>query len=104
MIRISALYPNAEGAMFDHDYYREKHMAMVREKLTPLGLVRTEIDKGIADAGGGPAPMVAMGHMLFESMEVLQRAMASPAVAELGADVANFTNINPLMQISQVVE
>ena len=29
MIKVSVMYPNKEGARFDHDYYREKHMPLV---------------------------------------------------------------------------
>jgi uncharacterized protein (TIGR02118 family) len=104
MIRVSVMYKNVQGATFDHDYYRTKHMALVREKFTPFGLVRVEIDQGIVDGGGGPAPMVAIGYMVFESMEALQKAMASPALAELEADIPNFTNIEPVIQVSQLIE
>ena len=33
MIRVSVFYPSAEGATFDHDYYRETHMPAVRAHL-----------------------------------------------------------------------
>ena len=104
MICVSVLYPNAKDTTFDHEYYWEKHIATVREKMTPLGLVRVEVNRGLADAAGGPAPMLAMAHMYFASMEVLQTAMASPAAGEMEADLANFTNAEPIVQISQVVE
>ena len=26
MIKVSVFYPKTEGASFDHDYYREKHV------------------------------------------------------------------------------
>ena len=52
MIRVSVLYPNEQGKKFDHDYFVNKHMKLVRERLTSFGLVRTEVDKG--KAGGAP--------------------------------------------------
>ncbi len=40
MIKISVMYPNPPGAKFDHSYYRDKHMPMVKarmgDKPTPL--------------------------------------------------------------------
>jgi uncharacterized protein (TIGR02118 family) len=42
-------------------------------------------------------------HLYFDSMEAMGAAMASPKTAEIMADVANYTNITPVMQISEVV-
>src|SRR5205814_6103825 len=57
MIRISVLYPSSEGKKFDVNYYVNNHMKLVRERLGSFGLVRTEVDKGLAGgAPGAPAP------------------------------------------------
>src|SRR5260370_298801 len=48
MIRISVLYPAGEGKKFDYDYYKNKHMILVAERLKPFGLIRTAVDRGIA--------------------------------------------------------
>jgi uncharacterized protein (TIGR02118 family) len=53
MVRISVLYPNEPGKKFDHDYYVNKHMKLVRDRLTSFGLVRTEVDKGVAGGQHG---------------------------------------------------
>ena len=47
MIRVTVMYPNETGKKFDMDYYLTKHRPMVHEKLDSVGLVKTEIDKGI---------------------------------------------------------
>ncbi len=47
MIRLSVMYPNGEGAVFDFSYFREHHMALVREHMGPHGLVRIDIEKGL---------------------------------------------------------
>src|SRR2546423_11759500 len=44
MIRLSVYYPTTEGATFDHDYYREKHVPFVVNTWAANG---AEIDKGI---------------------------------------------------------
>ncbi|MBI2469515.1 MAG: EthD family reductase [Candidatus Rokubacteria bacterium] len=36
MIRVSVFYPQKDSARFDHDYYRQKHMTLVGERLTNI--------------------------------------------------------------------
>lgn len=101
MIRASAMYPNTPGTKFDWDYYMNKHIPAAR-KLTSMGMVRIEVDKGIASAQpGAPAPFVCMAHMYFNNVADMQKCMA--ASPELMADVVNFTNVQPQVQISEVV-
>lgn len=33
MIKVNVMYPYAEGARFDHAYYRDRHMPMVKARL-----------------------------------------------------------------------
>ena len=33
MIKVSVMYPNRAGARFDHEYYRDQHMPMVKRLL-----------------------------------------------------------------------
>ena len=93
MIRVSVLYPGGDDVTFDHDYYKDKHVPMA---CAAWG-VGSEIDKGIS------GPNVAAVHFFFESMEQFQVAMQAPDTADVMADVANYTNIAPVMQISEVV-
>ena len=58
MIKVSVLYPNTEGKRFDHDYYANKHCAMIADKVGSA-LLKKEIDKGVAGMPPGqPAPFV----------------------------------------------
>jgi uncharacterized protein (TIGR02118 family) len=103
MIRVSVLYPNGEGKKFDEDYYVNKHMTMVADKLG-TAMVRCEIDKGLAGATpGSPAPFVAAVHMFFDSVESFQGAFAANA-GPIMSDVPNYTDIQPTIQISEVVQ
>ncbi len=103
MIRVSVLYPGGEGKTFDHGYYVHKHMALVKEWLGSLGLRRLEVDKGVAGgAPGAPAPYTAVGHLYLDSVADFQSAM-KPHGKELFADVPNFTNIQPQVQISEII-
>jgi uncharacterized protein (TIGR02118 family) len=104
MIRVSVLYPDTVGGKFDHEYYASTHMKLVNDRLTSLALVRSEIDKGIAGAApGAPAPFVAAGHLYFNSVEEFQSAFGAHS-AEIMADIPNYTNIEPQIQISEIVQ
>jgi len=94
MIKVSVIYPAGEGKTFDMEYYRTKHMDIV-QRVMP-GLVKIEIDEGV------DGPYLAMGHLFFDSLEAL-----GPAFADAGdamTDVPNFTNADPVMQTSTVVD
>lgn len=103
MVRISVFYATSEGKKFDHDYYVDRHMKLVRERLNSFGLVRTEVDKGLGGgAPGAPAPYVAIGHVYFNSLDGFQKGMGQHG-KEIMADVANYTNIQPQIQISEII-
>lgn len=98
MIRVSVLYPNEKGKNFDFDYYVNKHMALVERLLGP-GLVRAEVDKA-ADVN---APFIAAGHLYFNSMDEFQNSFFVHA-AEFGADLVNYTDTVPQIQISEIIK
>jgi uncharacterized protein (TIGR02118 family) len=103
MVRISVLYPNESGKKFDHDYFVNKHMKLVRDRLGAFGLVRTEVDKGVASgAPGAPAPYVAVGHVYFNALDGFQKGMGQHG-QEIMGDVPNYTNIQPQVQISEII-
>jgi uncharacterized protein (TIGR02118 family) len=99
MIKASVMYPNGENATFDIDYYCKKHMALVRE-LLGVKAKGIEVDQGIGQPGS-PAPFIAMGHLLFDSVEDFQSAMAAHG-PKLMADIPNYTNTRPTIQVSEV--
>ena len=101
MIKVSVLYPNSPGATFDMDYYLDKHMTMVEEKLG-AACKNVEAEQGVAGgAPGAPAPFIAIGHLYFDSLEAFQKAFAPHADAIM-ADIPNYTNTKPTVQISEV--
>jgi len=56
MIRVAVMYPQSEGKSFNLEYYMNKHMKLVKEKLGPLGLVSSEVDAGISGMGDSDIP------------------------------------------------
>ena len=102
MIRVSVHYPAKPGARFDHTYYAQRHMALVRQRLGSLGLVRAEIDRAVSGSGPGAAPFACIGYLYFSTLEEFQKAMKLHG-PELMGDVPNFTDIQPQVQVSEVV-
>lgn len=102
MIKVSVMYPYAEGARFDHAYYREKHMPMVKQRLGVACLYYT-VDKGISGGAPGTAPVyVAKCDFICTSVEDYLAAR-NPHAQEIRGDIAHYTDIQPVVQISEVV-
>ncbi|MFH6603791.1 EthD family reductase [Maribacter algicola] len=102
MVKVAIFYPNGEGNTFDMDYYSNQHMPMAA-RLFGDDLKAMAIDKGLG--GGAPdtmAPYVAIGYFYFADMATCQSLMDTHSEA-LRADVPNYTNIRPVLQISEVV-
>ena len=101
MIKVSVFYPNNEGSKFDIDYYCNRHMPMVRQKLG-TACKGAAVEQGIAGPTPGSRPaFIAMGHIYFDSVEAFQTAFGPHADAIM-ADIPNYTDIQPTLQISEV--
>jgi uncharacterized protein (TIGR02118 family) len=103
MTCVTIFYPNGEGKTFDMDYYVKTHMPLVKQ-LCGDAVKLIEIDKGIA-AGtpDTPVPYLAIGYLYFESVEAYRTAMG-PNRDKIRADIPKFTNITPVIQISEVIQ
>jgi uncharacterized protein (TIGR02118 family) len=108
MIKINVMYPYTEGARFDHAYYRDRHMPMVKARLGSACAYYT-VEKGLAGRPPGAPPtfvvpptFVAMCAFICDSAEGYQAAMQEHG-AEIRGDIANYTDIAPVLQVSEVV-
>ena len=102
MIKVSVMYPNKPGVRFDHDYYRTKHLPLIKSRMG-AALKYYTIDKGLADREGRPlGPYVAMCHLLCDSVEEYQSSFG-PHAQEIREDIPNFTDGTSIHQISEVV-
>ncbi|HME09888.1 MAG TPA: EthD family reductase [Bryobacteraceae bacterium] len=99
MIKVSVMYPKEDGATFDMAYYSNSHMPMVEQKLG-AALRGLSIDEGI-EVPGTPLVYLAMGHLLFDSLAAFQAAMSTHGAAMM-ADIPNYTNSRPAIQVSEV--
>ena len=101
MIKVTILYPNAPDARFDMKYYVTHHMPMVRDKCAPE-CRSIAAESGLA--GGEPgsqALYIAVGHLTFDSMAAFQKSFG-PNAAEILADIPNYTNTKPILQIGEI--
>jgi uncharacterized protein (TIGR02118 family) len=101
MIKVSVFYPDREGSKFDMDYYCHSHLPMVREKLG-AACKGVAVEQGVGGATQGSRPcFIAMGHLYFDSIEAFQKAFG-PHADVIMADIANYTDIQPTIQFSEV--
>ena len=101
-IKVTVLYPNGEGKTFNMEYYSNNHVALLG-KLLGDAVIGATIEIGLG--GGTPnsaAPFAAIGNLYFNDMESFENSFG-PNAAEIMADLPNFTNIEPTVQISEVV-
>lgn len=101
LFKVAILYPGGEGKTFDMAYYEQKHMPLVAGFLGE-NLKFYEIDKGIA--GRTPneqPPYVAVGYFYVKDIAEYNNAIAQNREAVVN-DIKNYTNIQPIIQISEV--
>ncbi|WP_227369983.1 EthD family reductase [Halomonas sp. M20] len=98
MLDILVMYPNSDEVRFDDTYYFDKHASLIISLLEPLGLKYLRIAKGIDQ----DAPYYLVAHLGFESQETFQKAIEE-AGDRIFDDISNFTNIDPLIQVGEVV-
>lgn len=103
MVKVAILYPNGDDATFDMEYYASKHMPMVA-RLFGESLKHYAIDKGVAGrTPEEPVPYIAVGYFYFDKFSDYEKAFGTNAEKIL-RDIPNYTNIQPIVQISEVVK
>ncbi len=103
MVKVTILYPNGDGKTFDMDYYSNTHMPMVANVLGD-SLKLLAIDKGIAGrTPDEPIPYLAIGYLYFDTLSAYQNSFG-PNAEQITSDIPNYTNIRPVVQISEVFQ
>ncbi len=101
MIKVSVLYPRTESSSFDMDYYCNSHMPMVKDRLGDA-CKKIAVEGGLGGGAPDSPPLyVAMGHLYFDSVDDFQSAF-EPHAEEIMADIPNYTNVEPVLQVSEV--
>ena len=103
LIKISVMYPYAEGKTFNMDYYETKHMPMVAGYLGE-NLIKYTIEKGVSSGiPSQPLPFMAIGTFYIKSLSDYQDAVG-PHRDAIRADFPNYTNISPIILVSEVIK
>ncbi|MBC8153450.1 MAG: EthD family reductase [Bacteroidetes bacterium] len=99
MIRLTVLYPQTADSHFDMAYYLDTHIPLVKERLTPMGLIGVDLQEGLfSGAPETPPPYAMITGLIFNTVE--EMGTHGP---ELLGDIPNFTNVAPQTQVCQVL-
>jgi len=102
LIKVSIMYPFAEGKTFDMEYYETKHMPMVAG-LLGSNLVKYTIEKGFASGvPNTPLPFMAIGSFYVKDLGDYQAAIG-PNRDAIRSDFPNYTNVIPVILVSEIV-
>lgn len=95
MIRVTLLYPKTDDSTFDMDYYTSSHMPMFAAAFgdSCTGWGADQIVSG---------PYECVAWVTVESMEAFRATMTEHG-GPVKADVPNYTNVEPVMAIGNVV-
>lgn len=103
LIKISVMYPYSEGKTFNMEYYETRHMPMVAAFLGS-NLIKYTIEKGLSSGiPNQPLPFAAIGTFYVKSLSEYQAAIG-PNRDAIRADFSNYTNITPIILVSEVVK
>jgi uncharacterized protein (TIGR02118 family) len=103
MVKVSALYPNKPGSRFDANYYLTVHMPLAVKLLGPA-LKAATAEIGVS--GGMPdqtAPYAAIAGFTCETVQAFTDAFL-PNAAALQGDIPNYTDIAPVLQVSELID
>jgi uncharacterized protein (TIGR02118 family) len=94
---LNVIYPNHDGARFDTSYYRSTHIPLAMKVMKAASVLLIE---GVP-MDGAAAPYAMICHFKFTSSEAMKAGLADPAMAEVRADVATFTDIKPIVMLGK---
>jgi uncharacterized protein (TIGR02118 family) len=104
MVKVSILYPNRPNRRFDMAYYFEKHMRESIERLSVgKGFRGVSVERGLNAGPPDTAPAyLAMCHYVFDTAADFMAIFGEHA-SYLQTDIANYTDIEPVIQFSEVM-
>ncbi|HWG20519.1 MAG TPA: EthD family reductase [Terracidiphilus sp.] len=101
MVKVSIFYPSKPGSRFDVDYYLSTHMPLA---IGMLGSAVKAVSVEIGLIGGQPdhlPPFTAICAFTCDNVEAFTTAFL-PNAEVLQADIPNYTDISPVIQVSEI--
>lgn len=103
MIQVTVLYPRTDGEGFDFDYYKEHHMGMVK-RFFGDDVWDIVVEKGAEGGRPGSKPkFVAVCRLQTHSTECWHKYI-DKNLEEFVGDIPNFTNIQPIILFTEIVD
>lgn len=102
MIKVSTVFPNKPGCSFDVDYWRNVHVPLAIKCLMPLAK-SVRVDIGLSAAAPDQPPFRDLTAFTCGSVKNFRDAFM-PHAGALRLDISNYTDIEPIIQISQASE
>ena len=96
-------HPKAPDATFDFGYFTSTHLPAIGKAFQPYGLGWATVLRGEEMLGGGEPAYFATTFLSFADEEAARNAVASEAGKAVVDDVANFTNLAPVIQFNTSV-
>ncbi len=100
MVKVSVLYPSKPGSHFDAEYYLNTHIPMAARLVGPAAKAIT-VEIGRPGPDGKPAPFAAISAFTAETIEEFLQSFM-PVMGELLADIPNYTDVQPVVQYSDI--
>lgn len=101
MIKLSVFYPAMDGFNFDKEYYLKTHIPLSLQ-LQGDAVKSISVEFGINDVPDVKPVYVAMCHFIYDSFDSFREAFM-PHAEVLQADITNYTNIQTVIQFSEVM-
>jgi len=101
MFCVSVAYPRKDGGTFNFEYYTKKHVPLVA-RLVGANAVKAEVRKGVASPDGSAPSFVCLANFWIKSAQEFQATLATHG-KEIMGDIPNFTNIQPILQVDEVL-
>jgi uncharacterized protein (TIGR02118 family) len=102
MVRLTILYPNTSGKIFDKEYYLNTHMPLSL-RLQGNAVKHVSVEFGFSGGLPGSAPTyIAICNFLYDSFEDFQNAFM-PHAEILMKDILNYTDTESIIQFSEVM-
>jgi uncharacterized protein (TIGR02118 family) len=102
MIVVSVMYPATAGASFDMDYYLKTHVPLVGARWNSCGLREAKVLSGAGAPGGGAPTYSVIALLTFDSAADFDQAVARHG-AEVIGDIPNFSSVQPVIQVNDVL-